>query len=72
MGQFPVLKDSNDVQVSICHKGEIDPTQAHAWLTSPAIILKFEQGESPNYQGCQQPDSQRHPILMGEGGQPRA
>ena len=23
------------VQVSICRKGEIDPIQAHAWLTSP-------------------------------------
>ena len=72
MGQFPELKDSNDVQVSICHKGKIDPTQAHAWLTSPAIILKFEQGESPNYQRVPATRQPRHPILIGEGGQPIA
>ena len=65
MGHFPESKDSNDVQASICHKGEIDPTQAHAWLTSPAIIRSLNKVKAQIIKGASDQTAKGQPHTDG-------
>ena len=58
-------KDSNDVQMSICHRGEIDPTQAYAWLTSPAIIRSLNKVKAQIIKGASNQNAKGHPHTDG-------
>ena len=55
----------NDVQMSICHRGEIDSNSGACLVNQHRDNPKFEQGESPNYQGASNQNAKGTPILMG-------